>query len=572
MNQGNLKLEKFQNKGKKKQRQVFLTLGIVVVLLVAAVLIYRSYAVYQEQQEYDAIEGKVPGYNDNYDVKVALTIDGTATTTFPAKGTKAVDSIVCDKGATGVWDYTNWTLLVRNLTSTRTRCQVNFVTRYMEGILNGADPVLQDDLVPVTIDNNGTVKKAKLGTDWYSYTNKRWANAVILNNKDAKYGEGETIPESNIESYFVWIPRYKYKIFNDGNYPTQTGTLTNNALPSKAQTIEVVFETNTNAKSTGTGVGQWLTHPAFTAFDTNGMWVGKFETGYKGSTDTASSQKNVNEPGSVQIKPNVNSWRSIQVANAFYTSYDYRRDYNSHMMKNTEWGAVAFLQHSKYGSQASVRINNNSSYVTGYAATKEPTCGYTATNEECNKYGTDASVTQPYNTSTGYLASTTGNITGVYDMSGGAWEYVMGIMVDKNGKPMSGRNSKYNSGFNGTFGCPTCDSDNSGLTELTTGIAFPSDTRYYDAYAYAENDETYNRRILGDATGEMGPFATATYGSQNRQIGSWYADEAWFVSPGNPWFDRGTYFNHGSVAGVFAFASTYGHANTTVSFRVVLSI
>ncbi|MCI8467494.1 MAG: hypothetical protein HFI08_04835, partial [Bacilli bacterium] len=527
MNQGNLKLEKFQNKGKKKQRQVFLTLGIVVVLLVAAVLIYRSYAVYQEQQEYDAIEGKVPGYNDNYDVKVALTIDGTATTTFPAKGTKAVDSIVCDKGATGVWDYTNWTLLVRNLTSTRTRCQVNFVTRYMEGILNGADPVLQDDLVPVTIDNNGTVKKAKLGTDWYSYTNKRWANAVILNNKDAKYGEGETIPESNIESYFVWIPRYKYKIFNDGNYPTQTGTLTNNALPSKAQTIEVVFETNTNAKSTGTGVGQWLTHPAFTAFDTNGMWVGKFETGYKGSTDTASSQKNVNEPGSVQIKPNVNSWRSIQVSNAYLTSYDYRRDYNSHMMKNTEWGAVAFLQHSKYGSQASVRINNNSSYVTGYAATKEPTCGYTATNEECNKYGTDASVTQPYNTSTGYLASTTGNITGVYDMSGGAWEYVMGIMVDKNGKPMSGRNSKYNSGFNGTFGCPTCDSDNSGLTELTTGIAFPSDTRYYDQYAYAENDETYNRRILGDATGEMGPFATATYGSQNRQIGSWYADEAW---------------------------------------------
>ena len=68
------------------------------------------------------------------------------------------------------------------------------------------------------------------------------------------------------------------------------------------------------------------------------------------------------------------------------------------MMKNTEWGAVAYLSHSAYGSQTSVRINNNSAYITGYAAKKEPTCGYTATNEECNKYestnpGADGSYT-----------------------------------------------------------------------------------------------------------------------------------------------------------------------------------
>ena len=505
--------------------------------------------------------------------ELAVTVDGVAKTTIPDKSSgKAVSSIVCDKGASGVWNYDHWTINIKNMTSTRTRCQINFVSKYNEPLLNGTDPVLSEGLIPVTIDNSGVVKKASLGSKWYSYQEKQWANAVILLDSSIVYADGETIPESNIESYFVWIPRYKYKIFNDGNYLTQTGTLTNNTLPSKAQEIEVVFENKNTSASNGSTVGSFLTHPAFTAFNTNGMWVGKFETGYKGSTDTASSQKNVNEPGSVQIKPNVNSWRSIQVANAFYTSYDYRRDYNSHMMKNTEWGAVAFLQHSKYGSQVSVRINNNSNYVTGYAATKEPTCGYTATNEECNKYGTDASVTQPYNTSTGYLASTTGNITGVYDMSGGAWEYVMGIMLDKNGKPMSGRSSKYNSGFNGTFGCPTCDSDTSGLTELTTGIAFPSDTRYYDAYAYAENDETYNRRILGDATGEMGPFATATYGSQNRQIGSWYADEAWFVNRYYPWFRRSGVYTGGVDTGVFVFVFAEGTLGNVDSFRVVLSI
>jgi hypothetical protein len=387
-----------------------------------------------------------------------------------------------------------------------------------------------------------------------------------LNDESKTYQNGEVIPENNIESYFVWIPRFKYKIFNDGKYEGLT------KIENRAQEIEVVFESNSVMESKGTGVGSWLTHPAFTAFDTNGMWVGKFETGYKGSTDVGSAQKNENSPESVQIKPNVNSWREINVANAYLTSYNYKRDYNSHMMKNTEWGAVAYLQHSKYGSMSSVRINNNSNYVTGYASVKEPTCGYTGTNEECNKHGTESSITKAYNTSVGYLASTTGNISGVYDMSGGAWEYVMGVMLDKNGRPMSGRNSKFNSGFNGTFGCPTCDSDNSGLTELTTGVNFPSDTRYYDTYAYAENDETYNRRILGDATGEMGPFATATYGSQNRKIGSWYADEAWFVANWVPWFRRDGGYVVGNDASVFAFDYGSGINIESVSFRVVLSM
>ncbi len=504
--------------------------------------------------------------------ELAVTVDGVAKTTIPDKSSgKAVSSIVCDKGATGVWNYDHWTINIKNMTSTRTRCQINFVSKYNEPLLNGTDPVLSEGLIPVTIDNNGIVKKASLGSKWYSYQEKKWANAVILLDSSIVYADGETIPESNIESYFVWIPRYKYKIFNDGNYPTQTGTLTNNTLPSKAQEIEVVFENKNTSASNGSTVGSFLTHPAFTSFNTNGMWVGKFETGYKGSTDMNSARKNVVEPGSVQIKPNVNSWRSIQVANAFYTSYDYKRNYNSHMMKNTEWGAVSYLQHSKYGSMSSVRINNNSNFVTGYASVKEPTCGYTNTNEECNKYGTESSVTKAYNTSTGYLASTTGNISGVYDMSGGSWEYVMGIMLDKNGKPISGRNSLYHSGFNGTFGCPTCDSDNSGLTELTTGVNFPSDTRYYDTYAYAENDETYNRRILGDATGEMGPFATVVINNKNRKISSWYADEGWFIYHHQSWFVRGGNMFHGTKSGNFEFACSYGAGWSDGGFRIVLS-
>ena len=451
--------------------------------------------------------------------------------------------------------------------SARVSVEGDYEGTYTESILNGTDPVLSEGLIPVVISDNGTVKKADVNQEWYSYTNKRWANAVILNDESVKYRDNEVIPESNIESYFVWIPRYRYQIFDHGMYYELSDTVEN-----KAQEIKIEFENKETQLSKGSKKGDWLTHPAFTSFDTNGIWVGKFETGYKGSADTVSSEFNTNEPEKVQIKPNVNSWRKIQIANAFFTSYDYKRSFDSHMMKNTEWGAVAYLQHSQYGSQTSVRINNHSGYMTGYASVKEPTCGYTGKNDTCNQYGTESSVTQPWNTSAGYLASTTGNISGVYDMSGGAWEYVMGVMLDKNGKVMSGRNSIYNSGFNGSFGCPTCDSDTSGLTSLTTGISFPSDTRYYDTYAYAENDETYNRRILGDATGEMGPFSTATYGSQTRQISSWYDDEAWFVSSNFPWFGRSGAFTGGIGNGLFAFDNGYGQEKPWGGFRVVLAI
>jgi hypothetical protein len=437
---------------------------------------------------------------------------------------------------------------------------------YTESILNGTDPVLKDGLIPVTIDNDGVVKKADITKEWYSYTNKVWANAVILNDESKSYSNEEVIPEENIESYFVWIPRYRYQIFDNGMYYELS-----DSLEDKTQEIKVVFESRETQLSKGTKKGDWLTHPAFTSFDVNGIWVGKFETGYKGSTDKTSAESNTIEPNKVQIKPNVNSWRNIQVSNAFYSSYDYKRELDSHMMKNTEWGAVAYLQHSKYGSMSSVRINNNSNFITGYSAVNEPTCGYTGTNEECNRYGVTEDITKLYNTSTGYLASTTGNISGIYDMSGGVYEYVMGVMVDQEGNPISGRNSLYNSGFNGPFGCPTCDNDTSGLTELTAGLAFPNDTRYYDIYTYAENDETYGRRLLGDATGEIGSFVSVKYGSQWRKISTWFKDESKFIWNTAPWFVRGMSFIHGSGAGVFSFNNTSGSFFENVNFRIVLT-
>ena len=64
-----------------------------------------------------------------------------------------------------------------------------------------------------------------------------------------------------------------------------------------------------------------------------------------------------------------------------------------------------------------VTINNCDTYVTGIGAnTVSADSSSTTCTTAANKY--DGTY--------GKLARTTGNVTGVYDMSGGSWEYVMG--------------------------------------------------------------------------------------------------------------------------------------------------
>jgi len=140
------------------------------------------------------------------------------------------------------------------------------------------------------------------------------------------------------------------------------------------------------------------------------------------------------------------------------------------------------------------------------------------------------------------------------------------------GVPSSGRNDQYNSNFIGTLTYPNdgINKSKTSWTEEDGGISFPSE-KYYDKYTYGEDAEHYNRRILGDATGEMGPFTNVVYGSQTRQIGSWYADEVLFVDYGSTWFERGANGCLGTGAGVFTFFRDTGRLRPWSSFRVVLA-
>ena len=407
-------------------------------------------------------------------------------------------------------------------------------------------PELKGDLVPVKISNTGSVTKANLAEEWYDYSKSEWANAVILNDNYGPYQDGAIIPEEAIESYFVWIPRYRYRIFDEGNYTTLT------TKENKEQEIEIAFESKTVRPSTGSTKGTWLTHPAFTSFDSDGFWVAKFESGYKGATSTEGAQQDVSDYTKLIVKPNVYSWRNITVGNAFKASYDYNRDLDSHMMKNTEWGAVAYLSHSKYGNVGSLRINNNSAYVTGYASTVEPIKGYSTSSVDGNRYeskapSVDGTYTLNYLNPLSVVSSTTRNYSGIYDMSGGSYEYVMG-------------------NTNNIVG-------SSAITSVVSDFyTNESWTKYYDKYPTQTTNIVFSNRILGDATGEMGPiFYVKDVDNSERTRNSWYNDYAQFIYDSSPWVVRGGHVIYGSGSGIFAFSHDFGRANSYFGFRVVLT-
>ncbi len=369
-------------------------------------------------------------------------------------------------------------------------------------------PVLVEGMIPITYDGTNWIKADEYGAynNWYDYGNQKWANAVMVtSSKRDTYmnaNAGTVVPEADILAYFVWIPRYKYKLFN-ATYASGTSAqvidVTFENETSSTGTVTCTYDTSGNETCQNKSNGNWYTHPAFTFGDTElkGIWVGKFETTGSGMENTTITPT---------VKPGVASLRNITIATMYsasklirstdYLTTNGANESDSHMMKIIEWGAVAYLKQSIYGLEITdIGVNSNGSYYTGGGS------------------GTS------YITNIGQ--STTGNITGVYDMSGGAYEYVMG---------------NYNK-----------MAKDSRLTISTVP------TGHIDIYSGTSVSASH----LGDALGETA---------------GWYSDYARFVNSISSWFNRGGYYYGGDdSAGVFYFSSGSGGGFDSIGFRVVLS-
>lgn len=342
---------------------------------------------------------------------------------------------------------------------------------YKENILNGADPVLDANMIPVNIEKNGTVKKADVSQRWYSYHTKEWANAVLVKaNKLDKYQNSDIstiINENDIIAYFVWIPRFKYKNSNSGL--------------NTYNSFDIVFENKQILKSNGDGETTYYTHPAFTfgEKELNGIWVGKFESTGTVKTTTILPNK----------KPQIiDSLTEIQ-SNIY--KFEDNTDYSdTHIMKNSEWGAMAYLTSSEFGLNDNVQINNSKELLTGCSSSKYDF----SSNDHCQyKYGENNI----------FYHSTTGNINGIFDTSGGALDIVMG---------------NYNQ-----------EKDKLGFD------IFPS-YKYYDIYKsnYSSNNSK------GHAT-----YETASWNN------NFYEE----LSSSKPWIGRGGRYNSENEAGIFSVSS-----------------
>ena len=378
---------------------------------------------------------------------------------------------------------------------------------------NANKPVLASNMIPVYYDETNSVwKKADTSNKtmenrWYNYDNHIWANAVTVTKINrATYlnaSPGTTISMDDITTMWVWIPRFN--AVTPSNY--------NGGTKNNPGAIDVTF-----VKQNETAID------AFTFGDKqlSGFWYGKFEMGHAtlASSKTANNLGCTNETCSnangIIIKPNVSSLRNQTVSSFFFASRSMEQTGNSfgfvstevdtHMSKNNEWGAVAYLTQSIYGRCVSsiacieVGINNNSGYITGIGAA--PGTGNTT------------STSNSYDTVLGMGASTTSNIYGIYDMNGGAWEYVMGV---------------YNK------------------TISSSGFASLPNEKYYDNY-------------------------TATYqGHALTETAYWYSDNASFVNLNLPWFRRGGCHSDGMKAGVFNFDDVNGGSSPYASSHFVIT-
>ncbi|MFR2534016.1 MAG: hypothetical protein ACLS95_02125 [Clostridia bacterium] len=461
-------------------------------------------------------------------------------------------------------------------------------------------------------------------TEWYDYNSKKWANS-----------------QTEDGSMWVWIPRYAYKVNDNQTFDIKflIGT-TDNYYDENGQ-IQTAKRCNSVDENVDTTTG-YTVHPAFTDEtaisyrnggwdkELTGIWVAKFEAGYASGNNSATVKAS-----SVSYSQNTSSVRGVErgqstegselsrnwldgiygstntaikyptfqgttysmnyinqndaynIAKAMTESgniYGLTASADSHLMKNSEWGAVAYLSQSKYGLNGTdIAINNVNLNSGGVARTQTAgksgvdsvyaiTGCTTGTNNGAEKVTTIANINgttantavdgvYTWNQLSGTKASSSGTIYGIYDLSGGLWERTAAYVANEN------ENLK-------TYGSSIAyDGSTLKTTSTKYTTAYPFDSTI-DNTSIINNDTNLNTAsannykkdtsIYGDGIQE-----TSITGTGNT---SWYGDYSYYTGLNNPFSLRGGYFWHGSGAGLFYFHRSPGGSGYGGGFRTVLAV
>ncbi len=430
---------------------------------------------------------------------------------------------------------------------------------------------------------------------WYDYGSKKWANA-----------------QTEDGSMWVWIPRYAYKVvYNDPNDKSKGGKfdivfligITDNYIDDNGniQTAQRQTEKNQVIETDATKTDKYTVHPAFTnesnidyanggwKKELTGIWVAKFEAGYfdkeKEKGKIKSSSVNYSKGKSLTIENKYEDARNYldriygeETKSIKYPTFQgekYSMNFinnndafnisrklterskniygfddsitDSHLMKNSEWGTIVYLGESKYGLDGeNIRINNvnvedNINFVyamTGYAAKTE--------DEKDTKINNNV---YKWTTKDGTVASNTGTIYGVYDMSGGVWERISALINN-------GNSSLH------TYGESIMSALNNGKASEYVMVYKNEEKNVQNADEVGKINYNLNIQVYGDAMAE-----TSSSGIGNT---GWNQDYSSFARGDTPFFTRGGGCWDTSNAGLYGFFRTAGINSYDAGFRPVL--
>ena len=478
--------------------------------------------------------------------------------------------------------------------------------------------------------------------NWFNYADKRWANAVTVKaDKLADYvaATGDSnrtvVNNDDVLGYWVYIPRYAYEVqrrdatdrwVSASNYDIKFETGDDLVkIPAKCNmNTAVKLEQNINSavdyrtecglnreypgndSGLADGGTTWATHPAFIWGDQtlNGIWVGKFETTGTvvlptirpnelsntkqsiGEFYTAAKHIGIYDRNNTGGSP-VSSDEVTLNATGSWGSLHSLGLSSSHMLKNSEWGAVVYLATSNYGTGVSgVAVNtanpargstdgdgdavdtsaNVGGGITGCGAGSVN--GAKFANGQVTNSEACGSSDNAYNGVDGRRASTTGNEYGIYDMAGGAYEYVSANLSS------SSQLSESNDGISQPAVKPYVDlySTEDGFTSHGDSGSHPVSWSQPDKEGgwqefYWNNDVCTWSNCGGQALHE-----TKVVQSVNEWGQSWLSNGPHFVRQSGTWFIRGGCAGEdGTGAGLFSsFGKQSSGASGNVTYRASL--
>ena len=468
-------------------------------------------------------------------------------------------------------------------------------------------PQLMEGMTGIYWDESG--KEVEVNVDnqdnWYDYSasKREWANAVT---KDSS---------GNVTGYWIWIPRYAYKI-ETNRYTNTVGKISVKFLQGTTNKDESNAEISTAyPETTGATMSAYVVHPSFINGTLNhymngewdkeisGYWVAKYPAGFQANTITNNNgtlsttisnssdtvvysnknytsyhanmttnalSQNLTSSGYASqklsypvFKPLTYAYNNISTgdtytiskeiasASSFYGLNSTKTD--SHQMKNSEWGAVAYLTQSSYGRNGT-EISLNNYYTTESSPWRTAITGMCIDGTSGSKSTT---LGNAYNTTVGVKGSSTANVTGIYDLNGCVWERTAAYISNGNASLSSYGKSYANTTANAN-----------GYQTLST--------KWATVYPYNSSSDSYtnNYSVYSGKKSTTYGFGDAVLETSTTDSGSpsWNGDCSDFPGPSSPFFGRGGCYGDTSLTGLFAFDDTIGGPYYDAGFRSVLVI